>query len=155
MAHLAADDGDCEARLTLAARALLEDSLDEAMQGLLTPTTLMQEPGGTARSRRPSLRGTLIRTKLSLAIISHGLALLALLGVQYWSARGDLLDTLRAEASLTAGHLIQVVGARDAAAAENLLRQLEHRPDVLAAAVYLADGSVLAAHARPGQARPL
>ena len=54
MAHLAADDGDCEARLTLAARALLEDSLDEAMQGLLTLTTLMQEPGGTARSRRPS-----------------------------------------------------------------------------------------------------
>ena len=120
----------------------------------LLPTTLMQEPGGTARSRRSSLRGTLIRTKLSLAIVSHGLALLALLGVQYWSARGDLLDNLRAEAGLTAGHLIQAVGTRDAAAAENLLRQLEHRPDVLAAAVYLADGSVLAAHARPGQAPP-
>lgn len=34
--RLAADDGDSEARLTLAARALLEDRLDEAMQALLT-----------------------------------------------------------------------------------------------------------------------
>ncbi len=35
-ARLAADDGDSEARLTLAARALLEDRMEETMQALLT-----------------------------------------------------------------------------------------------------------------------
>ena len=120
----------------------------------LLPTTLMHEAGGTAGSRRSSLRGFLIRTKLSLAILSHGIALLALLAVQYWSARIDLLDNLRADASLTADYLIQPIGTRDANAAGRLLRQFEHRPDVLAAAVYLADASVLAQHARPGQSPP-
>ena len=120
----------------------------------LLPSTLMQEPGGSVRSRRPSLRSVLIRTKLSLAIISHGLALLALLAVQYWAARGDLLDDLHTEAGLTAGHLIQAVDSGDAAAATDLLHLLEHRPDVLASAIYRADGMLLASHARPGQAPP-
>ncbi len=117
----------------------------------LLPSTLMQEVGGTGHSRRSSLRSVLIRTKLSLAILSHGLALLAM---HYWSARGDLLDELRTEASLTARQLIQAVGTGDAAAAASLLRQLEHRPAVLAAAVYLPDASVLAVHTRPGEAPP-
>ncbi len=120
----------------------------------LLPTTLMQEPGGSVRSHRSSLRGVLIRTKLSLAILSHVLALLALLAVQYWSARIDLLDNLRAEASLAADQLHRAVDTRDANAAGKLLRQIEHRPEVLAAAVYLADASVLAVHTQPGQTPP-
>lgn len=42
-ARLAADDGDIEARLALAARALMEDRLEEAMQQLLT--LARQAPG--------------------------------------------------------------------------------------------------------------
>ena len=123
-------------------------------QHTLLSTTLPRKAEGRFTVLRMRLRGILTRARRSLVILSHTLALLALLAWQYGLARNDLVEGLRAEATLIGHHLAPLLSQGDTEAAQDMMRQFDHLPTILAAAAYSADGKLLAYYRRASDEVP-
>lgn len=107
----------------------------------------------------PAFRDLSIRRKLlAIYVLTSGVALLlasaALLTFQVVSFRRELVRTLGAQADVIGYNAVSAILFDDAAAAEKMLAALQVDRDVLAAAIYLPDGTPFAAFVRGGGPLP-